>query len=88
MKVEILIIASFQENYGFYEGNDGPWKNKGNCHFSVEVENFWLMYSEDEEIEETFQSILDNQSNELTRYSYESHEIMWHGIQKIEGVIQ
>lgn len=92
MKIDVLITAQNYENYscdGDYVDTDNPsWKAKGSSHFLVEVEDFWLMYAENEDVKERFSEVIANQSNGVMKYEYVSHELLWHGIEKIDGVIQ
>ena len=76
MNVDVRILTQLEENYGFYEGNQ-HWKKKGGQEFTMEVDDGLMMYGEEDVITQSFQKFLDLESNELHRYTYLSHELVF-----------
>jgi len=87
MKVEVLITVQYYDNKAFYEGGE-RWAAKGIAHFKVTVDNFWLMYSENEDVRERFTELIANQNSSVSKYEYVKHEILWYGIEEIDGIIE
>jgi len=76
MNVDVRILTQVEENYGFYNGNE-HWKKKGGQEFTMEVDDGLIMYGEGDVITQSFQKFLDLESNELQRYTYLSHELVF-----------
>jgi len=84
MNVDVRILTQVEENYGFYNGNE-HWKKKGGQEFSMEVDDGLMMYGEEDVITQSFQKFLDLESNELQRFTYVSHELVFHKPIELKG---
>jgi hypothetical protein len=71
MKTLVHIFTQVHENYG------KSWKPKGRFLFTLRVDSDILMYIEHEGIV-AIKKLLDEQSNEHEKFTYVSHEIVWH----------
>jgi hypothetical protein len=84
MNVEVRILTQLEENYGFYECSE-HWKKKGGMEFTMSVDDGLMMYGEKEIIIKSFQKFLDLESNELQRFTYVSHELVFHKPIELKG---
>ena len=84
MDVYVRILTQVEENGGFYNGNE-HWKKKGGQEFTMEVDDGLMMYGEKDVITQSFQKFLDLESNELQRYTYLSHELVFHKPIELKG---
>jgi len=84
MNVDVRILTQVEENYGFYSGNE-HWKKKGGQEFCMEVDDGLMMYGEEDVITQSFQKFLDLESNELQRFTYVSHELVFHKPIELKG---
>ena len=84
MNVDVRILTQLEENYGFYEGNQ-RWKKKGGMEFTMSVDDGLMMYGEEDIIIQSFQKFLDLESNELERFTYVSHELVFHKPIELKG---
>jgi hypothetical protein len=76
METQVRILTQVQENYGHYEGNF-HWKNKGGQEWVMNVNDGLMMYGDKDVIVKSFQSLLDLESNDLVKYTYQSHELIF-----------
>jgi len=76
-KVQVKILTQLEENYGFHEGTV-HWKPKGGLEFTTEVSDGLMMYGDTDIIKKSIQLLLDKESNDLERYTYVSHELVFH----------
>ena len=70
MKTLVHIFTQVHENYG------GTWKPKGGFMFTLRVDSDILIYLEHEGIV-AIKRLVEEQCNELERFTYVSHEIIW-----------
>ncbi len=76
MNATIKITAQYYENYGFHEGTE-RWKPKGGADFEIEVNSDLLMYADNSDIRTAIDTALKNYSNELARYTYIEHDVVF-----------
>jgi hypothetical protein len=77
MKNLVIITAQHEENYGFF--NDvvvDNWKPKGEQLFTLRADVEAFMYAKEQAIA-AFKTLLASQSNNLDRYTYVSHELVF-----------
>jgi len=84
MNVDVRILTQLEENYGFHEGSE-HWKPKGGMEFTMSVDDGLMMYGEKDIIIQSFQKFLDLESNELERFTYVSHELVFHKPIELKG---
>ena len=85
MKVTVRVNAQRYENYGFHEGRE-YWKPKGGTYFTVEdVDSDVVDYADKNLIKEALIEQLESFSNDLERYEYIDHELVFSEM-KIAGV--
>lgn len=85
MKVTVRVNAQRYENYGFHEGRE-YWKPKGGTYFTVEdVDSDVVDYADKNLIKEALIEQLESFSNDLERYEYIDHEVIFSEM-KIAGV--
>lgn len=85
MKVTVRVNAQRYENYGFHEGRE-YWKPKGGTYFTVEdVDSDVVDYADKNLIKEALIEQLKSFSNDLERYEYIDHELVFSEM-KIAGV--
>jgi len=70
---KILVHTQYEENYGFHEGNF-HWKKKGGHTFQIEMDADLMLYSDPAEV---FSKMLEKQCNDLERFTYVDHEIVF-----------
>lgn len=78
MKTTVRIFTQTYENYGY------RWKAKGGQEFEIAVDLDLLMYEKDACIE-AFKGLLLEQSDNMFRYEYLSHEPVFHEPVKLDG---
>lgn len=83
MKTLVHITVQHFENYNFYNDGEPRWKGKGVQMFSLMVDSDLFLYMSDE-CALAIQSLLDEQSNSHTRYTYISHELVFHGVTTLD----
>lgn len=76
MKTLLIITAEYFENYGFAEGKE-HWKKKGIQTFSLNVDSSAFCYAEKECVD-VIHKLLEGQNNNLTKYAYVTHELIFH----------
>jgi hypothetical protein len=77
MKNLVIITAQHEENYGFF--NDvvvDNWKPKGEQKFTLNIDTEIFMYAKEQAIA-AIKTLLASQSNNLDRYTYVSHELVF-----------
>ena len=84
MDVDVRILTQSEENYGYHEGNE-HWKKKGSQEFTMSVMDGLMMYGDEVVIQQSFQKFLDLESNELERFTYVSHELVFHKPIELKG---
>ena len=82
--VEVRILTQVEENYGHYEGYF-KWKKKGGQEFSMNVDDGLMMYGDKDVIIKSFQKFLDLESNDFVKYTYLSHELVFHNLIELKG---
>jgi len=71
MRVNIIIQAQVQENYG--TENDPFWKNKGGRVVQTTLDSDTVIYADPEAIISAIEVLLESLSNGYTRYLYLDH---------------
>jgi len=75
MTTLIQVTAQVEENYNFFEGGQ-HWKPKNGQMFTLRADSDDFCYDE-ENCVKVIQLLLDKQSNDHTRYTYISHELIF-----------
>jgi hypothetical protein len=84
MMISILVSAQYYENYS---DNQTPyWKPKGGADFSFPVDSDLVMYVYKEELREALIKMVEEQSNEHSRYEYIDHEVKFSAPIVVEGL--
>jgi hypothetical protein len=84
MMISILVSAQYYENYS---DNQTPyWKPKGGVDFSFPVDSDLVMYAYKEELREALIKMVEEQSNEYSRYEYIDHEVKFAAPIVVEGL--
>jgi hypothetical protein len=84
MMISILVSAQYYENYS---DNQTPyWKPKGGADFSFPVDSDLVMYVYKEELREALIKMVEEQSNEHSRYEYIDHEVKFAAPIVVEGL--
>ena len=78
----VQIYTQIQENYGWHN-EQFHWKNKGQQIFEVIASSDGLMYADKDILKRSFQELLDNESDDMFRYIYINHEILFAEAKKI-----
>lgn len=78
----VQIYTQIQENYGWYN-NQFHWKNKGQQIFEINASSDGLMYADKDILKKSFQELLDTESDDMFRYIYINHEILFSEAKKI-----
>ena len=82
--ISILVSAQYYENYS---DNQTPyWKPKGGADFSFPVDSDLVMYVYKEELREALIKMVEEQSNEHSRYEYIDHEVKFAAPIVVEGL--
>jgi len=78
MNVQIRITAQVQENYQHNDTNIPYWKMKGGREFIIDnVDSDIAMYTADDEMDSAIQNMLDEYSNNHTRYTLIEWEVIF-----------
>jgi hypothetical protein len=78
MNVQIRITAQVQENYQHNDTNIPYWKMKGGREFIIDsVDSDAAMYTTSSKMDSVIQTMLDEHSNNHTRYTLIEWEIMF-----------
>ena len=84
MMISILVSAQYYENYS---DNQTPyWKPKGGADFSFPIDSDLVMYAYKEELREALIKMVEEQSNEYSRYEYIDHEVKFAAPIVVEGL--
>jgi hypothetical protein len=84
MMISILVSAQYYENYS---DNQTPyWKPKGGVDFSFPIDSDLVMYAYKEELREALIKMVEEQSNEYSRYEYIDHEVKFSAPIVVEGL--
>jgi hypothetical protein len=82
MNNTIHISAQTFENYGSSE--NPHWKPKGEQKFSLKADSDYFFYGEDNCVC-AINKLLAKHSNEMMRFEYRSHEIVFHDIIELDS---
>jgi hypothetical protein len=84
MMISILVSAQYYENYS---DNQTPyWKPKGGVDFSFPVDSDLVMYAGNGFLENVLTKLVEEQSNEHSRYEYIDHEVKFSAPIVVEGL--
>ena len=84
MMISILVSAQYYENYS---DNQTPyWKPKGGVDFSFPVDSELVMYLGRGVLENALTKMVEEQSNDYSRYEYISHEVKFSAPIVVEGL--
>ena len=84
MMISILVSAQYYENYS---DNQTPyWKPKGGADFSFPVDSELVMYLYKEDLRKALIKMVEEQSNEYSRYEYIDHEVKFGKPIVVEGL--
>jgi len=75
MKATLRIKAQYYENYGEVERPN--FKPKGSQYFEVLANTDLLMYVGNDDLIKSCEEILTNHSNEIVKFKYISHEVLF-----------
>ena len=82
--ISILVSAQYYENYS---DNQTPyWKPKGGVDFSFPVDSDLVMYAGNGFLENVLTKLVEEQSNEHSRYEYIDHEVKFSAPIVVEGL--
>ena len=84
MMISILVSAQYYENYS---DNQTPyWKPKGGADFSFPIDSELVMYIKKGVLENALIKMVEEQSNEYSRYEYIDHEVKFSAPIVVEGL--
>jgi hypothetical protein len=84
MMISILVSTQYYENYS---DNQTPyWKPKGGVDFSFPVDSDLVMYAYKEDLKVALIKMVEEQSNEYSRYEYIDHEVKFSKPIVVEGL--
>jgi len=84
MMINILVSAQYYENYS---DNQTPyWKPKGGVDFSFPIDSDLVMYIYKEDLKSALIKMVEEQSNEYSRYEYIDHEVKFGKPIVVEGL--
>jgi hypothetical protein len=84
MMISILVSAQYYENYS---DNQTPyWKPKGGVDFAFPVDSELVMYVGRGYLENVLTKLVEEQSNEHSRYEYIDHEVKFSAPIVVEGL--
>ena len=73
---DLRITAQYQENYG--DSTSPYWKNKGGTEFIIKgIEPDPVLFAAPGEVEDAIQTLLDEHSNSMCRYTLIDWEIIY-----------
>ncbi len=82
--ISVLVSAQYYENYS---DNQTPyWKPKGGVDFSFPVDSDLVMYAYKEDLKSALIKMVEEQSNEYSRYEYIDHEVKFGKPIVVEGL--
>jgi hypothetical protein len=84
MMISVLVSAQYYENYS---DNQTPyWKPKGGVDFSFPIDSDLVMYAYKEDLKTALIKMVEEQSNEYSRYEYIDHEVKFSKPIVVEGL--
>jgi hypothetical protein len=84
MMISVLVSAQYYENYS---DNQTPyWKPKGGVDFSFPIDSDLVMYAYKEDLKVALIKLVEEQSNEYSRYEYIDHEVKFGKPILVEGL--
>jgi hypothetical protein len=84
MMISVLVSAQYYENYS---DNQTPyWKPKGGVDFSFPIDSDLVMYAYKEDLKSALIKMVEEQSNEYSRYEYIDHEVKFGKPIVVEGL--
>jgi hypothetical protein len=84
MMISVLVSAQYYENYS---DNQTPyWKPKGGVDFSFPIDSDLVMYAYKEDLKTALIKMVEEQSNEYSRYEYIDHEVKFSNPIVVEGL--
>jgi hypothetical protein len=84
MMISVLVSAQYYENYS---DNQTPyWKPKGGVDFSFPIDSDLVMYTYKEDLKTALIKMVEEQSNEYSRYEYIDHEVKFGKPIVVEGL--
>ena len=82
--ISVLVSAQYYENYS---DNQTPyWKPKGGVDFSFPIDSDLVMYAYKEDLKSALIKMVEEQSNEYSRYEYINHEVKFGKPIVVEGL--
>jgi hypothetical protein len=84
MMISILVSAQYYENYS--DSNIPYWKPKGGVDFNFPIDSEVALYTPDAILENALTKMVEEQSNEYSRYEYISHEVKFSEPIVVEGL--
>ena len=82
--ISILVSAQYYENYS--DSKNPYWKPKGGADFSFPVDSELVMYLYEENLRKALIKMVEEQSNEYSRYEYIDHEVKFGKPIVVEGL--
>ena len=84
MMISVLVSAQYYENYS---DNQTPyWKPKGGVDFSFPIDSDLVMYAYKEDLKSALIKMVEEQSNDYSRYEYIDHEVKFGKPIVVEGL--
>jgi hypothetical protein len=84
MMISVLVSAQYYENYS---DNQTPyWKPKGGVDFSFPIDSDLVMYAYKEDLKSALIKMVEEQSDEYSRYEYIDHEVKFSKPIVVEGL--
>jgi hypothetical protein len=84
MMISILVSAQYYENYS--DSKNPYWKPKGGVDFSFPVDSDLVMWIYKEDLKIALMKMVEDQSNEYSRYEYIDHEVKFSKPIVVEGL--
>jgi hypothetical protein len=84
MMISILVSAQYYENYS--DSQTPYWKPKGGADFAFPVDSELVMYAGKGYLENVLTKLVEEQSNEYSRYEYIDHEVKFSAPIVVEGL--
>lgn len=82
--ISILVSAQYYENYS--DTQTPYWKPKGGVDFSFPIDSDLVMYAYKEDLKSALIKMVEEQSNEYSRYEYIDHEVKFGKPIVVEGL--
>jgi hypothetical protein len=84
MMISILVSAQYYENYS--DTQTPYWKPKGGVDFSFPIDSDLVMYAYKEDLKSALIKMVEEQSNDYSRYEYIDHEVKFGKPIVVEGL--